>query len=548
MGKKSKSKRKDSTPTFRTTTLEKVLQEYAVVDVVVNGGDPYLVVTNPAPTDMVDGPIRLAEQATTDLVDLRELGSAAPSPFTSFTRREYNNELLGLLGLRKYDKMRRSSAVVRSSMRTVKTPVLAARWFVEPDTQSTRDKNAADFVWKNLTEMMSISWPQVLQESLLMCEFGYYMWEIVWEERVVDGKDRLVVKKLAPRHPMDVRQWYFDPNGGPLGVEMFPPTLNASPPPFAGALPGQLSFPQGPLIPIDKLLVFTFDKEAGNIEGMSLLRSAYRHWYYIDQLYKIDAIQKERHGIGIPVINLPVGFSDKDRIAANELGRNLRTNERAHVVLPPNWMLEFADLKGNPVDSMKSIEHHNDMIRENVLASFTNSQHPTKEEDQTMFLKSTRFMADIVREVFNLHLIPKMIDANFLRVGYPKLRARRIGEEEEQRVLSFSVRNLIGAGAIIPDDVLEDYLRDQMDLPVRDIATSRIANVRETVQAIPGPQGGKEGVANPADTAVPGTPQAGPGASQSGKGSGAKVGAARQTPPTAKPPAANAGTDRSGGK
>src|SRR6202000_3063401 len=115
-------------------------------------------------------------------------------------------------------------------------------------------------------------------------------------------------------------------------------------------------------IPINKLLVFSFDKEAGNIEGISLLRSAYKHWYYKDTLYKIDAIQKERHGIGVPVIQMPPGWKKADKDLAEKIGRNLRTNEKAHIVLPPMWNILFAKLEGQPVDCLPSIEHHNQMI------------------------------------------------------------------------------------------------------------------------------------------------------------------------------------------
>src|SRR5213076_1826132 len=126
-----------------------------------------------------------------------------------------------------------------------------------------------------------------------------YMFEKVWEPRIIKGKERLVWKKLAPRHPMDVKTWHYDENGGPAAVEMWAPSGDPIQPDV--------------VIPIEKLAVFTFDREAGNVEGISVLRSAYKHWYFKYQLYKIDAIQKERHGLGIPVIKLPVGYSTKDR-------------------------------------------------------------------------------------------------------------------------------------------------------------------------------------------------------------------------------------------
>jgi hypothetical protein len=355
---------------------------------------------------------------------------------------------------------------------------------------------------------MSISWSQLLQEALLMCEFGYYMFEKVWENRMIEGRMRTVLKKLGPRHPMDVKEWTYDANGGPASVTLWPTTN-----PFMNDV----------TIQIKKMLVFTFDKEAGNIEGMSLLRTPYKHWYYKEQLYKIDAIQKERHGIGIPMITLPPGFSSEDRALAEQMGRNLRTNERAHIVLPPMWELIMLKLEGQPVDALKSIEHHDLQIEKSILAAFL-SQSGSKDVDLDLFLKATRFIADIVCQTFNDYLIKELVDYNFAGVKkYPHLRARRIGESADWRTLSFAIRNFVGAGIIQPDDVLEKNIREEMDLPALDEAT-----IRKTE-----------------------TPQGGPGNSEAGKpGAGAapKAGPPRQGPPKAKLPAGNAGTDRSGTK
>jgi hypothetical protein len=498
-------------------SLAKLLADYDLLETVVEEGiSPFLIVA----------PKQLAEGRNTDTLtpNMAEIGTSAPSPFTSQFRKEYNRDLMGLEGLKRYDQMRRSDGTVRSTLRLVKTPVLAARWFIEPyreeDQEEVKkvDQTAADFVCSALFDEMSISWSQVLIEALLMCDFGYYMFEKVWENRVVDGKIRTVLKKLAPRHPMDVIEWKYDSSGGPAGVVMA----------------GETGYPQDDYyIPIDKLLIFSFDKECGNIEGISVLRSAYKHWFYKEQLYKIDAIQKERHGIGVPVIKLPPGYSQADVNTAQQLGRNLRTNERAHVVLPPLWELAFAKLEGHVVDAIKSIEHHNKEIEKNILGAFI--EGGAKDEDQIMFLKATRFIADIVCEVFNCYVVPQLIDFNFSRAKYPKLRARRIGEQADWRTLSFAIRNLIGAGVLVPDDRLERYLRGEMDLPFADTKTAR------TVAKPQGAPVGAQGVSAAAQ-AAPGTAPASPEVSPPA------AGAPRQPAPSAQPPRSTGGRDASGGK
>jgi hypothetical protein len=383
---------------------------------------------------------------------------------------------------------------------------------------------------------MTLSWTQVLTEALLMLDFGYYMFEKVWDLAIVDGQPRTILKKLAPRHPMDVKEWKYDSNGGPAGVVMYGSNSN-----------------EDYFIPIEKLLVFTFDKEAGNIEGISVLRSAYKHWYFKEQLYKIDAIQKERHGIGIPVIKLPLGFTDADKRLAEELGRNIRTNERAHIVLPPSWEIMMLKLEGNPVDALTSVEHHNAAIRENILVNFI--VEGAKEEDLVLFLKATRFIADIVIDSFNSYLIPQLIDYNFTNVEYPKLKVRRIGETADWRTLSFAIRNLIGAGVIIPDEQLEINLRNEMDLPQIDKDSARLIatpqnpyDINDEIQTDHADQRGGSGDSSGDNTHNKDNP-----AYNRSRRKGSKKGLPRQSlPGNAKStfglPSSRAGKDTSGGK
>jgi hypothetical protein len=248
-----------------------------------------------------------------------------------------------------------------------------------------------------------------------------------------------------------------------------------------------------------------------------VLRSAYKHWYFKENLYKIDAIQKERHGIGIPIIKLPLGHNPKDRTLAHEIGANLRTNEKAHVVLPPGWEIMFAKLEGQHVDALASASHHTEMIFTNVLAQ---AVYASAEGNATtmmeLFYKSTRHIADLVRNVINKYCIPYLVLANWDIENYPELRVRRLGDTSEARTVSFALRNLVGAGIIVPDDPLEDWSREIIDAPRADPRTKR---------EVATPQGG------------PKPPQPG----RTGMPRQSAAGNQRQLP------SGGAGTDRSGG-
>jgi hypothetical protein len=493
--------------------LSDIVSRYDVVEVISAGPDhePYMLVSEREPSKQMSVPY--------GDVSFAELGSSSPSPFTSPLREEYNPKLRGASGLKIYDEMRKSDGAIGGALRLIKSPVLGARWFIEPASESVKDQKIADFVWKCLTEFQSISWTQILSEALLMVDFGYYMFEKVFDTRIVDGQPRIVWQKLAPRHPVDVKEWLRDANGGPSSVVM-----------YGSYGDGNFSELQDITIPMSKLLVFSYQRESGNIQGVSGLRTIYKHWFYKDQLYKIDAIQKERHGIGIPVIKLPPGFTPRDRTLAEELGRNLRTNERAHVVLPPNWDLIFAKLEGQPVDALKSIDHHNAMIHETILGKFLGEGVTTQDKDTYIFLKAERFIADIICDTFNIYAIKQLVDYNFSQLpnGYPKLRARGFGEDTDQRTFSFTLRNLVGAGIVVPDDKLEVYVRRYLDLPPMDPTTQR-------KKAQPQNPNDPNQSQNPNQPVPVGSGQAGPPRQQVVTGPFGS-------------PRSNSGTDRSGGQ
>ena len=122
-------------------------------------------------------------------------------------------------------------------------------------------------------------------------------------------------------------------------------------------------------------------------------------------------------------------------------------------------------------------------------------------------------------------MISPLVEMNYSRVKVPKLKVRRIGEWEDARTQSFTLRNYVGASLIRPDDVLEKYLREENDLPEIDFAT------RQEVVAPqdPGQEETDNGTDNDVQAAKP-----------------ARVGPPRQGRPTPGAPASNGGKDGSG--
>jgi len=520
---------------WRSIRLEEALREYELVGA-QPGPDAYIIVA-----EKQHGSVQLSNLPNIDIgTAIQEFGYTSLSPWTAWTRQELNPKLRDKIGIRQYYDMKRNDGAVRGTLRLVKTPIQSAHWFMVPASESAVDTNIAKFVEDNLFNRLNVDWNQLLGDILLMFDYGYMVFEKVY---MIDPKSgKAMLRKLAPRHPLDIQEWIYDPNGGPAGIVMEPyvPYGNIAiydSTTAQDSLSGYGALPRiGQFIPINKLVIFSFEAEAGDLSGTSILRSAYKHWYYKDTLYKIDAIQKERHGIGVPVIKLPPGFTTADKQLAEDMGRNLRTNDRAHIILPPNWEILFAVLGGNPVDVIKSIEHHDQQLQLNILAPFMTDPR-TRDQIVDVFYKSVRYMADSVASIINKFVIPQLVDLNFRQGKYPQLKARRIGEWDDLRTLSFAVRNFVGAGLITPDDKLEAQLRQETDLPPMDMATLR----KPPTPQLPGQP------TPPGQAAPPGQPGA-TDANKPQKPKPPKVGPPRQnTKPPVAPPRANAGRDSSGG-
>ena len=300
-----------------------------------------------------------------------------------------------------------------------------------------------------------------------MYEFGFSIIEKVYEPRewapkrqMANRRQMVMLKKLSPRPTPTVKEIKYDDNGGPVGIVQSAVRKDGK--------------PEDVEIPINKLIIFANNRKGGNLEGKSILRSAYRHWYFKDNLYNIDGIQKERHGMGFPVVELPPGYNDADKDAAYELVRNIRTNERGGAVLPPGFILRFADLPGQPVDVLKSIEHHNGMIMLNTMTQFlllglegSGGGRATSGSHQDMFTKSLRHVANLICDTINLYCIPQLVSFNFQSDKFPRLQVRNIGETKDLQQWASAVANLMARNAVTPDIDTEQWVRSVLDAPLK---------------------------------------------------------------------------------
>ena len=368
-----------------------------------------------------------------------------------------------------YSSMARSDVSVRIGLRAGEAPVLGADYFMEPCGDTPEDLAIAEFVEYNLFEGMTIPFLKTMEQILKFYRNprGNSIFEKVWEEREwaprvsAPGANRrryTMLRKLAYRPAETIKEIQYDDNGGPEGIIQN----------FIGK-DGNTSEKE---ISIDKLAIFVYDPDSTGVEGTPILRSAYRNWFYKDRFYAIDGVQKERHGIGVPDIELQPGHDNEDIELAHQLGRNLRTNENAYIVRNTKMKVGFAELSGQLVNALDSAMHHDTMILKNIMVQFLNAGldssgggRATSATAMDMFLKSMRYVAGSICDVINMYVIPQLVVYNFKTDKFPKLNVRSVGETKDLQMWAAAMANLIKAEAITVDTETENWLRKNVDMP-----------------------------------------------------------------------------------
>ena len=410
---------------------------------------------------------------------LNVVGGVGTDMSGGYIYEEYNPKLQGLAGIKIFDKMRKGDAKVFATLLACELPIRSTKWTIEPFVEeggiaSSQDVLVADLVRRNLFETMTMTWDQMLTEILTMLPFGFSVFEKVY--RVIGSE--VMLKELAPRKQTTIEKWEMD--DGEPGIKQFLPDELKT-----GENKGQTTAN----IPAEKLVLFTWRKEGNNYEGVSLLRSAYKHWHFKDTFYKFDAVRQERQAVGIPVVYIPSGADDADKEEAKRIVENIRSTEHSGIVMPgpkeDGWLFEFAHVNGNDGTQIyESIKHHNQEIANNILAQFmnlgqTDSGSRSLGESQTeFFLMAMESVTKHIEDVFNKYVIPEIVDLNFSVENYPKLCAAPLGKEGIEKV-SKSLKELTESKVVIPDERLENYVRDLYGFPQKDEETERVVENKE---------------------------------------------------------------------
>lgn len=409
---------------------------------------------------------------------MKEYGRVGQKRWEGVFSEEFLPELNGIKGIKVYREMADNDDTVGAILFAIKMLIRHVTWRVEPGGDSAKDQEAADFIEGCMNDMSS-TWTDTISEILSFLTYGWSFHEIVYKRRMGRNRNKemnskfsdglIGWQKLPIRAQDTLYRWEYDDKDNLIG-------MTQQPPPNYELL----------TIPMSKALLFRTESSKDNPEGRSILRNAYRSWYFKRRIQEIEAIGIERDLAGLPVIYVPEEihlFDAEDEYAQGvyasmlKMVKNIRRNEYEGLVLPANYKAELlTSAGGRQFDTNEVVKRYNTAIAQTVMADFIMLGHEgvgsfALSSDKTeLFAMSISSFLDEICEVFNTQGIPQLIDLNGQHFGgitdYPSLTHGDLNDRNITELGTF-LKDMVGTGIIIPDEALEDYVRDAANLPER---------------------------------------------------------------------------------
>ena len=421
-----------------------------------------------------------------------ELGySGANTRFGQIRADEFQNELKGKQGIRKYREMRDNDATIGAVMYATEQILRDVPRIVEPsDKKNEKAVEMAKWL-ETVFDDMEHSLDDHISEALSSLTFGFAVFEPVYKIRggpkFVDPKRKSKhsdghygIRKLASRAQWTIDSFKVDEKTGEiLGVNQERSALTSN------------------FIPKNKLVHYRTTTTNNDPSGRSILRNAFKSYVYLNTMQVTEGIAVERELNGIPIIRIPSDYladdATEDQVAirkmAERIGRDLKFNEQGSIVLPSDvWVVEdkatthrLVDVEliasnGNRNIAIDPIirRYQHDIAR-SVMAEFlmlgssTTGSYALSKSKTDIFLRSVESYINTIYDVLNEQVVKPLWEINGFDVELmPTLKAGDVAPHDLDALGSY-LRNMNGADINLTEQVdIIDALLANAELPLLD--------------------------------------------------------------------------------
>ena len=415
-------------------------------------------------------------------VNFKQLGVTGLRRYGPYIYEEFLPELRWPQAAKIYQEMSDNDAVIGSVLYLAEMLIRGVEWRVEPASDSAADKEAAAFLSSCMNDM-DTSWANVISEILSMLTYGFSFHEIVYKVRrgpdetnakyrsnYTDG--RVGWRRMPIRSQTSLEGWEFNEEGDVVAF------VQCCEPDF---IPVK--------IPMSKGLLFRTRVSKENPEGKSLLRNAYRSWFFKKHFEEIEGIGIERDLAGFPVLTAPEGMDlwnaeDPNMVQmrgeAEMLVSAIRRDSEEGLILPHGWELKLLTSgSSRQIDIGSTIERYDNRIAITLLSDIIllgnkSGSFALAETKQSLLAAALQSQLCNIADVFNAKAVPDLFRFNnFVGIsGLPKIVPTNIQTPTlSELALVMRAMGLNIAG----DHELQKYLRHVLCLP--DLDNDTFANV-----------------------------------------------------------------------
>jgi hypothetical protein len=367
--------------------------------------------------------------------------------------------------VRVYRRMSREDGRVSSLLRAIGLPIRRTTWRIAPN--GARDE-VVEFIARELGLPIQgsdetpglrtrgrFSWRSHLQQALLMLRYGHsYFEQLYW----IDENDRTHLRKLAPRPAKTLSKITVALDGGLESITQLAPV---------GMLTAASAVPDGFTIPVNRLVAYVHDPEAGQWQGESILRPAYKHWILKDEFMRIQAGAARRNGMGVPVGTASKPDDQAEVAHMHEIASKFRGGMNSGVGLANGQTLELLGVQGNLIDIQQAIDYQDKQIALAGLAHFLNldrgGSYALASVQADTFVQSVQTLAESIADLATAHIVEDLVDLNWGEdEPAPRIVFDEIGSRQDATAAALAM--LVQAGLLDADDVVKITVRQSLGI------------------------------------------------------------------------------------
>ncbi len=414
-----------------------------------------------------------------------EIGSSGLATYGGRVRDELHRKLQGDRAVKTFREMTDNDPTIGALLFGIETTLRKVGWRMEPNEHAEElgledeAQELADWFESALNDM-SAPWDQTVSGILSFLPFGWSFLELVYKKREgesSDGRFRSAYddglwgwRKWALRAQESLARWEFADDGS---IEAF----------VQQQASGGVPVP----IPIERGLLFRTTSARGNPEGRSILRNAYRPWYFKKRIEEVEGVGVERDLAGLPVAGVPPEYLDEHATAEQKavldhvkrVVRDIKRDEQEGVIWPLEydeeghelWKLSLLSTGGRrQFDTGAIVARYDQRIAMTVLADFillgqtSVGSRALADPKIELFQAALEAYADEICAVANTYAIPRLARFNGFDMRIlPSLGYETLEKPDLEAIGKF-LDSLTGGGVVI-DRPLEEYLREKAGFP-----------------------------------------------------------------------------------